>query len=189
LIIPTGEEMKRGSLLFILLSVICVNPVQAAAGDQFLLPKFGVMSIDLKNADPLLSVGFMWGFGLSDNISFEAEYNNGFDGGEYESTEVTATGVYRYRVNTVAGYLVHRYPMGNGSYFKTKVGLLHEKVKFTEPNSIDSSITDTRQTSDTGIAGGLGLGSSIGERLTLEFEMTLIDKDIIFYSLGTHYNF
>ncbi|MFV2056756.1 MAG: outer membrane beta-barrel protein [Thiohalomonadales bacterium] len=185
--------MKRGTLLlFILLSAIYASPVLSAAGDKYILPKFGIMSIDLKNADPLISFGVMLGFGLSVNFSFELEYNIGFSGGDYEETVLgdpanIKTGFYR--VDTGAGYLVYRHPISQKSYFKTKLGLLYENVERTESGTLNPEITDVISSNDTGVAGGLGIGWYVGERLTLDVEMTVIDKDIIFYSLGTHYRF
>lgn len=183
-------KMKKGTLFFILISTFYAGPALSAAGDQYLLPKFGIMSIKLKNADPLISYGVMWGFGMSDNISFEAEYNSGFSGGDYEDKTTPANPITGYyRVNTVAGYLVYRHPIAKTNYFKTKLGLLNENVEITSSDPANPALDQTNATDETGVAGGIGFGSSIGERLTLELEVTVIDKDIVFYSLGTHYRF
>jgi long-subunit fatty acid transport protein len=182
--------MKRGLLFFAVLTMCNVTPVYSAAGDQYLLPKFGIMSIDLNDADPLISYGVMWGFGLSDNFSFEAEYNSGLSGGEYvDETQVSIIIEGDYRVTTAAAYLVYRHPMANSNYIKTKFGILNEEVERSKTDDALPNVTENIVSDDVGIAGGIGFGSSIGKRLTLEFEITLIDKDIIFYSLGTHYRF
>ena len=158
----------------------------AHRGDQFLLPKFGIMDIQINNPTPLWSVGLLYGYGLSNRMSVEVEANFGFSGGEYEKRDpVTGTIVEKgtYNVSTLAPYGVYRYPLWQGGYIKTKLGLLYENV------SRELESEGKREESDFGLAGGLGFGVMVIKQFTLELEATVIDKDIIFYSLGTHINF
>ncbi len=158
----------------------------AHRGDQFLLPKFGFMDIQINNPTPLWSVGLLYGYGLTNRISLEAEANLGFSGGEYEKHD-PVTGLVAekgtYNVSTFATYGVYRYPLWQGGYIKTKLGLLYEKV------SRELELGGKREDTDFGAAGGLGFGIMIMNQFTMELEATVIDKDIIFYSLGTHINF
>lgn len=154
-----------------------------AAGDQYLLPKFGLMLIDLNNADPLLSLGLMYGIGLTENMSVEAEINAGISGGEYKE----ANNRGEYRVQTFASYLAYRHPLGKTGYLKGKLGVLTEQVELTRLELLSATKSSTSK--DTGVASGLGAGVFMGRRLTMEVEVTVIDKDIRFYSLGTHYRF
>jgi hypothetical protein len=158
----------------------------AARGDQFLLPKVGFMDIRINNPSPLWSVGLLYGYGLTNRLSLEAETNLGFSGGNYEKRDPSSGAIVEkgtYRVSTLAAYGVYRYPLWQGGYIKSKLGLLYEKV------GRELEQASKREDSDFGAAGGLGFGAMIMNKLTMELEATIIDKDIIFYSLGTHVNF
>jgi len=177
--------MKR-ILAICAFSLLFSQLAHAHRGDQFLLPKFGFMDIQINNPTPLWSVGLLYGFGLSNRLSLEAEANWGFSGGEYEKRDPGSGDIVEkgtYNVSTLAGYGVYRYPLWEGGYIKSKFGLLYEKV------SRELEQAEKKEDTDVGAAGGLGFGAMIMNRFTLEFEATIIDKDIIFYSLGTHINF
>jgi hypothetical protein len=110
----------------------------------------------------------------------------GFSGGEYEKHDPANGSVIEkgaYNVSTLAAYGVYRYPLWQGGYIKTKLGLLYENV------SRELELGDTWEDTDFGAAGGLGFGVMMMNQFTMELEATVIDKDIIFYSLGTHINF
>lgn len=170
--------MKHIVLLLVVISGLFAQVVVAVGGDQYLLPKIGFMVIDNDDkVDALISVGLLYGYGLSDAISAEAELNYGFSGGEFDDNGETR----KYRISTAAGYGVYRLPVTNSSYLKGKLGLLYESIK-KEPG-------DAETTTDFGIAGGVGFGFQFGKTATLDLEVTIIDKDIIFYSLGAHYRF
>lgn len=141
----------------------------ADRGDQYLLPKFGFMSVQLNNADPLYSVGVMYGYGITPEITVEAEFNMGVAGGDSDRGA--------YDIWTLAGYGVYRYPVTDSGYIKAKIGLLHESV------SLDQSTVAAQ-----GGAGGIGYGFRYGQTI-FELEATMIDQDIIFYSLGVNYPF
>ncbi len=158
----------------------------ANRGDQFLLPKVGFMDIQINDPSPLWSVGLLYGFGLTNRVSLEAETNLGISGGEYEKRDSITGAIIEkgtYNVSTLAAYGVYRYPLWQGGYVKSKLGLLYEKV------SRELEQQGKRENSDFGVAGGLGFGALMMNKFTLELEATIIDKDIIFYSLGTHINF
>lgn len=158
----------------------------AKQGDHFLLPKFGFMDIQVNDPAPLWSAGVLYGFGLTNRLTVEAEANLGFSGGDYEKRDPNSGAIIEkgvYKVSTMAAYGVYRYPLWQGGYIKSKLGLLYEKV------SRDLENADSREDTDFGIAGGLGFGAMLIDRFTWELEATIIDKDIIFYSLGTHLKF
>ncbi|WP_455209939.1 outer membrane beta-barrel protein [Kaarinaea lacus] len=151
-----------------------------------MLPKVGFMDIQINDPSPLWSVGLLYGFGLTNRVSLEAETNLGISGGEYEKRDSITGAIIEkgtYNVSTLAAYGVYRYPLWQGGYVKSKLGLLYEKV------SRELEQQGKRENSDFGVAGGLGFGALMMNKFTLELEATIIDKDIIFYSLGTHINF
>lgn len=170
--------------IFILLDLI-TDSTLADRGDQYLLPKVGFMSVDLNNADPLYSIGILYGYGLTPAITFEAEANLGISGGKYSRKDVTGVVVENgeYNIWTIAGYGVYRFPIQDYFYLKGKAGLLYENIERTS----DIGAGDTA--TGSGFAGGLGLGVIFAQKFTIELEATGIDESIIFYSLGFHYPF
>lgn len=154
-------------------------------GDQYLLPKFGFMAIQLNQPSPLWSLGLLYGYGLSNRWSIEAETNLGFSGGTYEkSAQGGAVGEKGdYKILTGAVYGAYRFPLWQGGYIKSKLGALFENVTRNIENA------EKRVKKDFGLAGGLGFGMVMLKSTTVELEATIIDKDIIFYSLGTHIRF
>lgn len=156
----------------------------ADRGDQYVLGKLGVISVKLNNADTLGSFGLLYGYGLTPKVSIESELNLGLLGGKYEQKN-SAGAVFEegeYRIWTLAGYGVYRFPLTDVAYLKGKFGLLYENVK-------RSGRVSDKVSKGFGLAGGVGAGTRIADTLTLEGEITSIDKDIIFFSVGLHYAF
>lgn len=148
-------------------------------GDQYIMGKAGIMTIDINNADPLVSMGLLYGFGLTPNVSAEAELNASITGGEYIGENEKG----KFTIWTVATYGVHRLAFNPQFYLKTKVGILYENFDRESPTSQQSTVKGF------GAAGGLGIGMIAGSVLTLELEASAIDKDVLFISLGAHYRF
>jgi len=162
-----GGNVKK---LFFVLLFLATGTAYADRGDQFVIPKVGFMSVDLNNADPLFSVGVMYGYGFTPEITFEGEINIGVAGGGSNNGD--------YKIWTVAGYGVYRYPITDANYIKAKVGVLHESVKQG----------DFAANTDQGVAAGIGYGFKVKTTI-IELEATIIDADIIFYSMGVNYPF
>ena len=177
------------SLLFVL-ATFCELSF-ADAGDQYLLPKLGYMSVDLNNADPIFSLGVLYGYGITSGFSVEGELNLGLSGGEYDNTLSSGTRLLgEYSIWTLATYGVYRYPLTNVIFLKGKLGILYENIERdgAQTPAAGTPLPDNSKTTGFGAAGGLGVGFVIKES-TLEFEVTGIDKDIIFYSVGINYSF
>lgn len=170
--------MKQ-SVLAVLLAVLLISvSAHADRGDQYLIAKLGAMQIQKNSADALFSVGAYYGYGITSDITAEAEVNIGLTGGEYGAGQDAGS----YDVWTLAGYGVYRLPISGNAYVKGKLGFLYENVT-------NDMFTVTYTTNDYGIAGGAGIGMTLPNKLTLEGEATLIDQDIIFWSVGVHYPF
>jgi len=186
--------MKKIIQIFALF-ILTINTqlLYAGSGGMYLLPKLGFMKVDLTNANDLGSLGLLFGYGLTKNVSIEGEvnasfnlFNDSWSGGEYEIPDLTNGGLLNsgvYKIWTIAAYGVYRLPVFKSFYLKGKLGVLYENVERTD--TIDVGET----TNDTGVAGGLGMGFYMGKKVTMELEATLIDKDITFYSLGLHIRF
>ncbi len=156
-------------LLSVITSVITTGIACADRGDQYLIPKVGFMAVGLNGADPLYSLGVMYGYGITPEITAEAEINVGLVGGESDLGD--------YEIWTVAGYGVYRHPITDTDYIKAKIGLLYEDIEVASGSA-----------SDNGVAGGLGYGFRVNTTI-IELEATIIDEDIIFYSMGVNYPF
>ena len=157
----------------------------ADRGDQYVLGKLGFMSVKKGNAETLGSIGALYGYGLTPAITLESEINLGLFGGKYDQKDTLGNVVEsgKYRIWTVAGYGVYRLLFSDVTYLKGKLGLLYENVKHSNDMHGD------HVAKGFGLAGGVGVGTRIADALTLEGEITGIDKDIVFFSLGLHYAF
>jgi hypothetical protein len=178
--------MKTIFKTLVLMLAACGSNAWADRGDQYLLGKLGFMSVKKNNANALGSIGALYGYGLTPEVTVEGEVNLGLFGGKYEQKNPNDPTPYEhgdYRIWTVAGYGVYRFPLADATYLKGKLGLLYENVK-RNGEEIGSETAK-----GVGLAGGVGVGTRIAEALTLEGEITGIDKDIVFFSLGLHYAF
>ena len=176
--------MKTTLKIVVLMLVACSSNAQADRGDQYVLGKLGFMSVKLHGADTLGSIGVLYGYGLTPAVTLESELNLGLFGGKYEQKN-SAGAVFEegdYRIWTLAGYGVYRFPLTDVAYLKGKLGLLYENVK-------RSGQLSDKTSKGFGLAGGVGAGTRIADTLTLEGEITSIDKDIVFFSVGLHYAF
>ncbi len=170
-------------IFFILISLSWAQHSYADWADNYLLGKVGIMDVDLNSADPLLSFGVLYGFGLTPEMSLEAEFNMSLAGGDYiiDSNPIPEQG--DYTIWTGAIYGSYRFPFNQTVYAKLKLGGLYENIE-------RSSDTNPGKTSNGfGAAGGVGLGVLAGKVLTLELELTSIDQDILFLTIGAHYRF
>ena len=177
--------MKVIFSVLILLFTAYGNSAWADRGDHYILGKLGVMSVKKNNADMVSSVGGLYGYGVTSEISVESELNLGLLGGKYEQKN-PAGEVYEkgdYRIVTLAGYGVYRLPVTDAAYLKGKLGLLYESVKRS------GELISDKTSTGFGLAGGVGAGMRIAQSFTLEGEITGIDKNIVFFSLGLHYAF
>lgn len=189
---PSGpRSAPMLALVCMLLLILNSSAVFAAAGDQYLLPKLGFMTIDVEDTDSLLTAGCEYGYGLNQNISLEAEANYGFSGGTYKNLDKNIKG--EFRIATIAAYGVYRVAWGQSAYLKLKGGVHFETIArktevFNSSLPPQEQIGDTSNT-DTGFAGGLGVGGKLDNNLTMELELTGIDQKIRLLSLGLHYGF
>jgi len=175
--------MKKFAYGLAAATLLLANAAQADRGAQYALAKFGAMSVDLNKADPLVAFGFVYGYGLTPRISAEAELNVGLIGGKYKDTGETG----EYRLWTLGTYGVYRFPITDIVYLKGKAGFLYEGVSRT------SSIVDDKSSYGFFPAIGLGVGASVPlfgqSRAVIEAEFATVDKDVKFWSIGTHLAF
>ena len=155
------------------------NLANAQAQDEYLVSRIGAMIIKKDNAKPLLAAGLYYGYGIDKNIAIEAETNIGLSGGAFNQGDDV---VGNYNLRTIAGYGVYRLALSHQGYIKAKFGLLFENI-------IRQLKTTKESTLDYGFSGGLGIGLNFKKRLTIETEISIIEKTIFHPSMGIHYIF
>ena len=177
--------MKTGFIGLILAIAVFGSNARADRGDQYVLGKLGFMAVKKNNADAVGSIGALYGYGMTPEISIETELNLGLLGGKYVQKDGAGSVQEKgdYRIVTLAGYGVYRFLITDVTYLKGKLGLLYENVKRS------GELIGDKTSKGFGLAGGVGLGTRIVDALTLEGEITGIDKNIVFFSLGLHYAF
>lgn len=122
-------------------------------------------SFDFDFSDTAVNVGGTWGHRLSwfDGLSTEVEVTTTLAEGDFNGPD--------YSLTTAAGYAAWR---SSGSlYIRLRGGLLYERA---EVGNVSSN--------DAGLSFGGGLGWEMAEGHTLEFDYTLIESDVHFFSVG-----
>ncbi len=175
------------SVITVLLGLVCAGTVQAAApvthaaGNLvYLGVKGGIMSNDAQGADNAFNIGAYGGYNL---LGEGARYPKNLGGGtlsvEGEFTVTAIKGDTRnygdWNIMTLAGYAAYRFPLQNKFYLKGKAGVRWQ--------DIDTDGQVSWSGSDTGLSVGLGGGMKLGQG-NIEAEITLIENDITFVSLG-----
>jgi hypothetical protein len=137
------------------------------------------MFVQTKNASPIIASGVYYGYSAGNNVAFEAEANVGLKGGGYNNGKGD---IGKYDIWTVAAYATYRHPFTNFLYAKAKIGLLFENIANNTKN-------EQLLNRDYGFSGGVGIGVNIKQTLTLEGELSLLEKDIYYSGLGIHIKF
>lgn len=179
-----GVRMKYIIPNVLLACILAINTAWCDSGDQYALLKVGSMFIDKSGANNLTAIGGIYGVGLSPAFTAEGEFSIGLDGGEYAQNKNGNTG--DYEIYTLAAYLAYRYVLSESIYAKLKAGLAYENVK----NSIVGQGSTVEE--GFGAVGGLGLGLVLtldNKPMMLEFELTRIETDVLFVTLGATYPF
>lgn len=159
----------------ILLLLACTT-VQA---NEYLVPRLGLMSVNMRSTTPIISTGLYYGYQFSRHFSMEMESSVGVSGGEYRKS---SGGKGKLQIWAAAGYLAHRWRFSRHFYLKSRAGPMFESV---------TSIHDDFKSIHPayGFSGGLGLGFQGFDGLTLETEVTMLEKNIVNTAVGIHYDF
>ena len=156
-------------------------PVTHAAGNLvYLGVKGGIMSNDAQGTGNAFNLGAYGGYNL---LGEGARYPRNLGGGtlsvEGEFTVTAAKGSTRsygdWNIMTLAGYAAYRFPLQNKFYLKGKAGVRWQ--------DIDTDAQVGWNGTDTGLSVGLGGGWQLGNG-NIEAEITIIENDITFISLG-----
>lgn len=142
----------------------------AAMGNAYAGVKVGQFMLDDEGLDKLdkpTAYGIVAGYQATPNWGAEAEYVGSSKGDLVDGLDTA-----EFDVKSYGAYGTYRYMFPNTDlYAKAKLGLA--KVK----TDVEYSDGDKFSDSDTGIAGGVGLGYSLKNNLGVEAEYSMIDSD------------
>ena len=166
--------MKKIIQVLILgLTVGLSNAVFAASSSAYMGVKGGLMLTSISDLSSATNIGGVIGYHISGSsgLAIEAEFT-------FTAIAGDASFSSEWDVTTAAVYLAYR--SAGDMYFKTKVGFLNEDV------TISNDFFGVSGT-DSGASYGVGFGKKLGGSNSVEVELTIIEEDINFLSVG--YNF
>ena len=180
----------------VLLLLVLLLPGIANADKHYLLPKIGIMSIDVNQAVSITSLGLLYGYKVAQSLTLESELNVGISEGDYDKTLASGTRLQGdYNLSTIAAYGVYRHSLTSKLFTKAKLGLIYEDIqrKGTSTSGAGATQVDSNHSQGVGLTGGVGLGFVLDNKYVgnsiIELEVTGLDQDIVLYSLGFNYHF
>ncbi|MBH0063602.1 MULTISPECIES: porin family protein [Psychrobacter] len=136
-------------------------------GQPYIGAKVGQFDLDIDNADDPTAYGVYGGYNFDSTFGVEAEYV-GSDDADYRNGDLDA--------KTYGAYGTARYQFPNtGLYAKGKLGVAKTEVEGDYTNGL---VKVSNSSSDTGIAGGVGLGYSVNPNFGVEAEYSMMDSDV-----------
>ena len=152
-------------------------------GQPYVGVKVGQFMVDDDNLDNATAYGVYGGYNFDSNFGVELEYVGSSD------TDVDTNGVDgEYDLKTYGAYGTYRYAFPNtGLYAKGKLGIAKTKADLSVRDNFGNSANVSD--SDTGVAGGIGLGYMVTPNMNVEAEYALIDSDADLLTVGAHLKF
>ncbi|CAM4027317.1 outer membrane beta-barrel protein [Psychrobacter arenosus] len=164
------------------------------AGQPYAGVKVGQYSPDLDDNDDATSYGVYGGYKMANNFGVEAEYLGTDDADSYEDALYKEE--YSGKVYGLYGTYDYTFPNTN-LYAKGRLGVAKNEVKATNTFKPTGS-TESDKYSDTGLAGGLGLGYNVTPMASVEAMYNMYptieasnndDVDVSGITLGAHLKF
>ena len=184
--------LATGSLLS-----VSAQAAVSYAGQPYVGVKAGQFNLDVDgvDTDKPTAYGVYGGYNFDPNFGVEVEYMGSDDA---DATFKDAKGlVYDGDISakTYGAYGTYRYyfPNTGGLYGKAKLGVAKTKVDIDAKSKLTNDTVEyaSNSTSDTGIAGGIGLGFSASPNLSVEAEYDMMDSDADakLWTIGAHLKF
>ena len=166
------------------------------AGQTYLGVKAGQYDVDAEDADEATSYGVYGGYKFTPNFGIEGEYLGTSD--ETIIDNRLAEVEYSGQVLGLYGTYDYMFPNTGGLYAKGRLGFADNEIEIDAKNKVTgNSGSDT--ISDTGVAGGLGLGFNISPMASVEAMYNYYpsiegdddteDLDVSGITLGAHLKF
>ncbi len=187
--------MKNLQKVLVALSVGSLMSVSAQAainyaGQPYAGVKVGQYSPDESGVDDAVSYGVYGGYKFTPEFGVEAEYLTTNDADafedEFEKNE--------YSADVYGLYATYDYAFPNTAlYAKGRLGVAKNEIDVDYTDNFDTRENDSFSESDTGVAGGLGLGYNLTPMASIEamynFYPSIEELDISGITLGVHYKF
>lgn len=152
--------MKQRMLKTTLAAILTLAPAAAMADGMYLGAKAGLMATDANGFDDATNAGLVIGKDVLGVVlgefAVEADYTTTIDEG-------TGNGINEWEIDTLGGYGVFR--TAGPVYLKARAGVVRSDITV-------NGVSD----SNTGAAGGLGLGLSLG-LVQFELDYTQMEQD------------
>jgi len=168
--------MKRIVQVLIFGFSVCLSNVALSASSPvYLGVKGGQMLTSLSGLSAATNIGGVIGYRLSgtSGLAVEAEYTLSLIKGDTDFSS-------EWDVSTAAVYLAYR--SAGDLYLKTKLGFLNESI------TVSSGFFGVTG-SDSGASYGVGFGKKLSANNNIEVELTIIEEDINFLSVGYNFNY
>lgn len=173
---------QKALLALVVSGFVSVGAQAAIAGQPYVGAKVGQFLVDADGVDDLTAFGIYAGYHFTPEFSVEAEYV----GSSEES--VNANGVnLDYDFKTYGIYGAYRYAFPNTAlYVKGKLGFAKAEV---DVETSGYGFRFSESSSDTGLAGGIGLGYSVTPNIAIEGEYAIIEQDVDALTIGANIKF
>lgn len=168
--------LAAGSLLTVTAQA-AVGYGNGYTGQPYVGAKVGQFDLDIDGADDPTAYGVYAGYNFDPNFGIEAEYV-GSDDADYRGGDIDA--------KTYGAYGTYRYAFPNtGLYAKGKLGVAKTEVEAS--NTTLGLSNGSRD--DTNLAGGVGLGYSVNNDLSVEAEYDMLGNDADLMTVGAQLKF
>lgn len=177
------------ALLAVIAGSVMTMSAQAAisygAGQSYVGVKAGKFMVDTDGLDDPTAYGVYAGYNFDTNFGAEIEYVGSSD----TDVNIGNSGINaEYDLKTYGAYGTYRYAFPNsGLYAKGKLGLAKAEINASRSDSFGNS--ESLSGSDSGLAGGIGLGYNVTPNVGVEAEYDYVAEDITLLTVGAHYKF
>lgn len=154
------------------------------AGQPYVGVKAGKFLVDADGLDDPTAYGIYAGYNFDSNFGAEIEYVGSSD----TDIDTGVRGVNAdYNLKTYGAYGTYRYQFPNtGLYAKGKIGFAKAELDVSA-SSLVGSVSESD--SDSGLAGGIGLGYNFTPNMSVEAEYDYVAEDVALLTLGAHIKF
>lgn len=176
--------ISQKAVLALLVGCFMSAGAQAAVsygnGQPYVGAKIGQFMVDEGELDDPTAFGAYAGYNFTPEFGMEVEYV----GSSEESINISGVNV-DYDLKTYGIYGTYRYVFPNTAlYAKGKLGFAKAEIN-VEANGFGGSASD----SDTGVAGGIGLGYLVNPNIAIEGEYAIVAEDIDLLTIGANFKF
>ncbi|MGP4712861.1 porin family protein [Psychrobacter sp. DM8] len=181
--------LVAGSLLSVSAQAALFSGVAGYTGQPYAGVKVGQYSPDDVD-DDAFSYGVYGGYKFTPEFGVEAEYLTTNDADAFDDEFEKA----EYSGDVYGLYATYDYVFPNTAlYAKGRLGIAKNEIDVDYTDNFDTRENDSFSESDTGVAGGLGLGYNLTPMASIEamynFYPSVEDLDVDGITVGAHFKF